>query len=203
MKDAGHGCRQSGCTGGTESCKRQERRIIALLKTSLRFAVFLLLGIFGFIEPLSAQSLQSLLNTWTKRETLDNWGDVSGYAYYYPVLATGNSNYKDIPMGLSFGWHPSLGDKIMIGAEPIDKMQSSPANPFMDEPITFSVRTGVNTKVYDGSTLSNQSTWQFVMMLVSCDDFITQLHQNGAWDVLIEAGNWYIRTTIQGNLPKE
>jgi len=42
----------------------------------------------------------------------------------------------------------------------------------MDESITFSVRTEGNTKVYDGSTLSDMSTWQFVMMLVSCDDFI-------------------------------
>jgi hypothetical protein len=134
----------------------------------------------------------------------DRWGDVTSDVFSQTILSAKCRGDRDIPVDITFGWMSKLPEILIIYSRAKkDSLAFNPAYSFMDEYIKVSLRSNGITTTYNGSTTSSLSTWQNVAMIVFDQQLINQLRGSGQWDVLIEGDDWYISTTIRGNLPKE
>ena len=141
---------------------------------------------------------------WQKKETINRWGDITGYSYMQTALGTVNQN-KDIPIAIVY--IASGGDKTQnmfgITSRTISALEFHPAAGFIDEVVTLSLRKDGITKTYKGSTYAEMGNYNQVWIGFEDADLINTLKQPGQWDILVEGRRWYMRATIKGNLPSE
>jgi hypothetical protein len=141
---------------------------------------------------------------WTKEAIKDRWGDITGYKYEQGNISAVAHGDKDVSAVVVFVWNPGkLSDFLFIGSRTLGNLEFHPGSGFLDESITFSLRSNGITSTYSGMTVSSSSSWDVVGMYVIGAELINKLHSPGQWDVLMEGRKWYIRTTIKGNLPRQ
>jgi hypothetical protein len=139
---------------------------------------------------------------WTKSNTTNNWGDITGYRYDQIIPSAVAHEDKDVAVVVAFAVVKVEGfDILMIVSKTTGKLISHPAAGFINESITISLRSNGTTTSYAGTTDASLGNYDHVLMTIFDNDLIEKLHGQGQWDVLIEGGGWYIRTTIRGNLP--
>ena len=151
----------------------------------------------AFTNLLSAQD-------WTKQEKRDRWNDIIGYTYMQPVFTSAIEN-KTIPIGMMFCWENKNLDVIYILSVTQDTPIHSPqpGKGFINERITLSLRRDGNTRTFYGTTEIGWGSYSSLAMFFNDSNLVNLLHGSGQWDFLIEGNRWYIRGSIEGNLPNE
>jgi len=177
--------------------KKEVKFIIGLIKVQKGIYCVILLLLFSKIE-LYAQN-------WTKGESKNKWGDITGYSYTQKStgIALGN---KEIQTIIVFLVDANVKDRNYFGiiSQTIPDLEFHPAAGFINETITVSFRKDGVTKSYTGSTEASMGNFNQVWMWFTFPSELSNILKGaGQWDVLIEGERWYIRTTIKGNLPSE
>jgi hypothetical protein len=157
--------------------------------------------LFAVFFLFSTVSLFSQTQNWTKEAREDRWGDITGYVWRQTRSGIAHGN-KNVSLLVVFSWY-LYQDYLIIGSKTLGDFESHPGSDFLDESITLSLRSNGITSTYGGVTSSSHGNFDTVMMIVPDPELINKLRSPGQWDVLIEGRNWYIRTTIIGNLPRQ
>jgi hypothetical protein len=170
--------------------------VFVILRKKL-IAIGLIFFLFLPVSNLFAQN-------WTRETTQDRWGDTTGYMYRQLVRSAIAHGDKDVSVLVLFIWSSEQGrDTLVIYSETTKDFAFHPGSGFLNENITFSLRGNGTTTSYRGNTDSGSGNFNKIFVLVTDAALINKSHGQGQWDVLIEGRNWYIRTTISGNLPRE
>ena len=141
---------------------------------------------------------------WEKRVVTDNWGDESGYMYMQIVRSGIAHEDENVTVNMAYVWSPELGDNsFVIYSTTLSDSEFHPASGFLDESIMLSLRDNEKQIVsYGGTTYADAGNFNTVVIFVSDSELISKLRDPGHWDLLVEGDDWYIRSTIDGNLPQ-
>lgn len=142
--------------------------------------------------------------TWEKQVLTDNWGDESGYMYMQGLRSGIAHDDENVAVGMGYAWSPKLGDNsLAIYSMTISDSEFHPAAGFSDEGIIVSLRDSEGQIVsYGGTTVADIGNFNKVVIGVTDSGLISKLRGPGHWDLLVEGDDWYIRSTIDGNLPQ-
>lgn len=146
----------------------------------------------------------AVAQNWEKRAVTDNWGDETGYMYMQVVRSGIAHGDENVNVTMMYFWTHEQGENsLIIYSQTIGDLEFHPAAGFLDESITLSLRDSEGQIVsYGGATDASAGNFDNVYILVTDSDLIAKLRGPGHWDLLVEGDDWYIRSTIDGNLPQ-
>jgi hypothetical protein len=142
------------------------------------------------------------VQTWEKKESRNRWGDLDGSYTYLQYKRSSGFKGKEMPMVVQYSWTPTSKDWLNIMCAPDEHFQVNPAATLVAQGITFSLRSNGVIKSYKGFIDVDYSDLTIVVFNVYDQQLIRQLQGPGQWEALIEGRDWYIRTSISGNLPE-
>lgn len=146
----------------------------------------------------------AVAQNWEKQVLTDNWGDEAGYMYMQVVKTAIAHGDENVTVNTAYAWISKLEDNsFVIYSMTLSDLAFHPAAGFLDESITLSLRDSEGQIVsYGGTTIADAGNFNMVAILVTDSDLIAKLRGPGHWDLLVEGDDWYIRSTIDGNLPQ-